>query len=158
MLFCKLCGAALLTGAAFVLGLWRRAFLRARVRQAEGYLELLGYVTAQIECFSTPVDRIFANCDRTLLQKCGVSSPPRDFAELLALSPPRQTAAFAAVLTEFAGAFGGCYRAEQLRACAFAAARLTPLCERMRAELPRRERAALLLPPALAAAVLLMLV
>ena len=52
---------------------------------------------------------------------------------------------------------GGSYRAEQLRCCDYYLERIVPLCDRMTGELPKRERMALILPMAMAAILVLML-
>ena len=130
---------------------------RRRYAQAEGFLTLLRTVRLDIDCFSMPVERILKQCDPHLLADCGVTRPPEDFAVLLReanLCLPRE---ICRLLWDFSAQLGSSYREEQLRCCDYYLARLAPFCDKLRAELPKREKTAFLLPVAVAAVLLLML-
>ena len=144
-----LCGAGL--GATLL------RYERRRYLQAEGYLTLLRTVRLDIDCFSMPVDRILRQCEPRLLADCGVTRPASDMAALLGEARLCLPAEFCRLLRDFAARLGDSYREEQLRCCDYYLARLTPLCDKMRAELPKREKMALLLPVAVAALLALML-
>lgn len=159
MHFCKWLGILLLFACGVTAGLALRAFFRRRCAQAEAFLALLRYVRWQIDCFSTPQEGILANCDRKLLADCGVEKAdrPKDFSALLhsvrLFLPEEMTA----LLSECMGELGGTFRGEQLRCIDYYTARLSPMCEQMRRELPKWEKLALVLPVALSAAVVLLL-
>ena len=63
-----------------------------------------------------------------------------------------------ALLCDFSKDLGTTYREEQLRCCDYYLSRLCPICEKLRAEQPRRIRLAWLLPIALCTALILMLI
>ena len=141
MRYCKLLGACLLLGCGVFLGL-----------RAEGFLSLLRHIRAQIDCFSTPLQGIFANCDAGILADCGVEiAGPGDLDELLRGTRLYLPQECCRLLFELAGRLGGGYRADQLRCCDYYTERLSPICDRLRQDLPRREKMALILPVAGAA-------
>lgn len=159
MHFYKWLGLILLLICALLVGLALRTFFRRRCTQAEGFLALLRYIRWQIDCFSAPQEQILAGCERKLLLACGVEEAkrPAEFSALLQdvhLFVPEE---MSALLSECMQALGASFRAEQLRCIDYYTARLTPLCEQMRKELPKWEKLALVLPLSLSAAVVLLL-
>lgn len=154
----KILGVALLLGVGVLSGLAFAAFERRRCRQAEGFVALLRYIRLQIECFSMPVCKILESCDGQILVDCGVEAEAlTDFSALLTGTRLYLPEEFCRLLSDFGAQLGGCYRAEQLRCCDYYLERLTPLCDRLRGDLARRERMVLLLPMAVAAILVLML-
>ena len=84
MHFFKLLGGALILGCGMALSVMLSRYERARVRQGAGFLSLLCFIRAQIDCFSLPFGHILANCDAKLLADCGVeTAEAADFKELL---------------------------------------------------------------------------
>ena len=158
MRYCKWCGLVLVLLCGVAVGVAAAAYERRRYRQAEGFLALLRHVRGQIECFSTPLRGIFANCDEGIWADCGAQRvPPRDLAALLRdvqLLVPQE---ICRLLLSLAERLGTGYREEQLRCCDYFLERLIPLCDKMRTELPKRERIALFLPMAVAAIAVLTL-
>lgn len=159
MHFCKWLGILLLLAGGLSAGLALRAFFRRRCAQAEGFLALLRYIRWQIDCFSAPRERILANCDRKVLADCGVekNDRPKDFSALLQSVRLFLPEEMSSLLSDCMGELGGSYRGEQLRCIDYYTARLSPMCEQMRKELPKWEKLALILPLSLAAAVVLLL-
>ncbi len=158
MHFFRWLGAGVIFACGIFAGLFFAAYERRRVLQAEGFLSLLRVIRMQIDCFSMPVSRILAECDRTLLADCGVSGTPKDFKALLGSTRLYLSEEICRLLADFAGRLGASYREEQLRCCEYYLARLAPYCDTLRAEQPRRERMALILPPALSVALILLLI
>jgi len=158
MPFFKIVGAGVIFLCGIFAGLFFAAYERRRVRQAEGFLSLLRLIRLQIDCFSMPVSRILATCDPDVLAACGVSQPPRDFKTLLLETKLYLSEEICRLLSDFAGRLGGSYREEQLRCCDYYLARLAPYCDALRTEQYRRERMALILPPALSVALILLLI
>ncbi len=151
-------GALLLLGAGIALGGIFGGFERRRCRQAEGFLALLRHIRLQIDCFSLPVSRILSGCDGKILADCGVESVSlSDFRALLESTRLYVPEEVCRLLWEFGERLGNSYREDQLRCCDYVIERLTPVCDRLRAELPKREKMMLLLPPALAAMLILLL-
>ena len=157
MHFFKWLGVGVILCCGIFAGIFFAAFERRRLAQAEGFLSLLRVIRLQIDCFSMPLSRILAECDIEVLRACGVSAPPADFKTLLREAKLYLSEEICRLLTDFGGRLGGSYREEQLRCCDFYLARLAPYCDTLRTELPKRERMALLLPPALSVALILLL-
>ena len=157
MHFFRWLGAGVIFACGVFAGLFFAAYERKRVLQAEGFLSLLRVIRMEIDCFSMPVSRILAECDKALLAACGVVGTPKDFKALLGGTRLYLSEEICRLLADFAARLGGSYREEQLRSCEYYLARLAPYCDTLRADLPRRERMALILPPALSVALILLL-
>lgn len=157
MHFFKWLGVGVILCCGIFSGLFFAAFERRRLEQAEGFLSLLRLIRLQIDCFSMPVSRILSQCDKSVLAACGAAAPQSDFKALVRDTKLYLSEEMCRLLTDFAGRLGGSYREEQLRCCEYYLARLAPYCDTLRAELPKRERMALFLPPALSVALILLL-
>lgn len=158
MRYCSWLGALLLLLCGALAGGGTLAYERRRCRQGEAFLSLMRHIRAQIDCFSTPLQGILANCDPAVWRDCGVSEPPRGLAELLRDAPLCMPDEACRLLFDAAARLGAGYREEQLRCCDYFLERLTPICDKMRRELPKRERLALLLPITAAAILVLLLI
>lgn len=157
MHFFKWIGVGLLLCCGVLGGLFFAAFERRRVTQAEGFLRLLRAIRVQIDCFSLPVPHILSTCDSALLHDLGTAVVPQSLPQLLASTRLYLSPEICLLLSEFAGRLGTGYREEELRSLDYYIARLSPYCEGLRRELAKRERMALLLPPALSVALALLL-
>ena len=158
MRFFKMAGMLLL----FVCGLFASALLvrfeKKRARQAEGFLSLLRFIRMQIDCFSAPIGRILSKIDEKTRKDCELPENAPDFPRLLEgtslfVPPEMQT-----LLEQFSKDLGKGYREDQLRTCDYYIAQLRLHCEKIRAELSKRIRLWLLLPPILTAALILLLI
>lgn len=145
-----LCGA--LTGGLLV------HFEQRKCRQAEGFLALVRHIRLQIDCFSLPVDRILSALDKGIKEDCGLNGGEKSLPALLSATELFLPWEMHELLLRFSLDLGQGYREDQLRCCDYYLARLSPHCERIRAELPRKMRLWLLLPPALSGALALMLI
>ena len=157
MHFFKWLGVLLLFACGALVGAAAAALERRRVTQAEAFLRLLGVIRVQIECFSLPLPRIFAACDEALWRDLGIAPQPQNFQALLEGVQLYLAPDICLLLTEFGTRLGSGYREEELRALDYYMARLAPYCDRLRAELPKRQRLSWLLPLALSAALVLLL-
>ena len=157
MLYFKWIGILLILLCGVGAGLAFASFERRRFAQAMGFLALLRYIRLQIDCFSLPVCKILGNCDREVLLDCGAPDGARDVPALLQGTRLYLPDEVCRLLQDFSAQLGGSYREEQLRCCDYYVARLAPFCDRLREELPRRTRMALLLPMAFAAILVLLL-
>ena len=159
MLFCKLLGGVLLLGAGLGLGLRARHAARRELRRTEGFLALLGHIRTQIESFSMPIDKILACCDRRLLADCGADGMGfSDFSALLLEASGELPREAVRLLECFGKELGRGYRADQLRHCEQYMTLLERECRLLREALPRREKTLLVLPIAISAMALLMLI
>lgn len=158
MHYFKAVGIVLILLVGVGLGVALSAYERRRCRQAEGFLALVRYIRLQIDCFSQPIGRILAGCDNGILVDCGVESDQLpDFATLLRGTRLYIPEDMCRLLMDFGSQLGGSYREDQLRCCDYFLERLIPCCDRLRAELPKREKMMLLLPMAFAAMLVLLL-
>ena len=157
MHFVRWIGAGALLFLGVVLGLIFSGFEKRRLDQAEGFLALLRYTRLQIDCFSLPIGKILATVEEKTLLSCGAAGRPQDFEGLLSGTTLYLSEEICRLLFELSARLGGSYREEQLRCCDYYIARLSPYCDSLRADLPRREKMALFLPPALAVALILLL-
>ena len=153
----KMLGIAALFFCGGLGGLFFASFERARCKQAEAFVDLIRNIRLQIECFGTPIAGILASLDSQLYTALGASKPPADLDALLAHVTLLVDREYAQLLREFAACLGTGYREEELRYCDYYIARLSPLAQKMRDELEKRTRLALVLPLALSAALILLL-
>ena len=154
----KIVGIVLILCCGVLGGLSFAMFERRRYRQAEGFLSLLRHIRLQIDCFSMPVAQILAACDARILADCGTEATAlSDFNALLQGTRLYVPEEMCRLLFDFGTQLGSSYREEQLRCCDYFLERLIPCCDRLRAELPKRERMALILPVAISAMLVLLL-
>ena len=158
MHFAKGIGLLLLFFCGVTTGLLLARFEQRRCKQAEGFIALVRHVRLQIDCFATPVERILASLDASIRADCALPSRADSFPALLASTELLVPEELRDLLIGFSSDLGSSYREEQLRCCDYYLSRMTPYCERIRAELSRRVRLWLLLPGALSAALCLMLI
>ena len=157
MLFTKGLGIALVFALAIGASALLARFERSKCLQAEGFVDLIRNVRLQIDCFGTPIERILASLDDKLYAALGAPRDPCDLGDLLDKTPLLVDREYAGLLRDFAAALGTGYREEELRYCDYYLARLAPLAQKIREELEKRIRLALILPSALAAALVLLL-
>ena len=144
MLIFKCIGCLLLLGAGTLVGIALLTLEKRRVTQGEGFLALVRFLRWQIDTLARPLPDILAACQSSVLAARGAE---------LCLSEEICT-----LLYEFANGLGATYREEQLRACDYLLTRITPYCDTIRRELPKRERIALFLPIAATVALILLLI
>ena len=157
MPFAKILGIALLFGCGgLAAALWTR-FEHQRCLQAEGFVDLIRNIRLQIDCFGTPLGKILSSLDEKLYAALGAPPRPTDIDALLAGTLLLVDREYAQLLRDFAASLGTGYREEELRYCDYYLARLLPLAQRVRGELEKRMRLALILPMALSAALVLLL-
>ena len=157
MPFTKWLGNILLLGCGLLGSMLGARFERARCLQSEGFVDLIRNIRLQIECFGTPISKILSGLDDKLYASLGVKQVPHDLDTLLSQTLLLVDREFLKLLREFAKSLGTGYREEELRYCDYYLARLVPLAQNMRDELEKRVRLALILPPALSAALILLL-
>lgn len=157
MLFTKGLGIALILASGVLAGVLLARFERAKCLQAEGFVDLVRNIRLQIECFGTPIAKILSSLDEKLFATLGAPRAPADLHALLDGTTLLVEREYAKLLRDFATSLGTGYREEELRYCDYYLARLVPLAQKSREELEKRTRLALVLPLALAAALVLLL-
>lgn len=111
--------AVLLSGIACGVSLNKRA--ECELREAEGWTELFKYMTEKIIAFGMPINDIIAECDRTILKKCGlleVKDTSLTFKEKV-LSRDLRYKRSEKIIRAFAESFGKIDRAEQIKDCEY---------------------------------------
>ncbi len=154
----KWLGGGLIALCALLAGVLCARYEQKKYRQAQGFVALIRHIRSQIECYGTPVDRILATLEERTLLDCGLCQRPTELSALLLQNEIYLPDELLGELQGFFGELGGSYREQQLRCCSYYLERLAPLCAEMQQLLPKRVRLALLLPPALVAALALVLI
>ena len=155
----KCLGCILLLIASALIATSLLAFERRRVTQAEGFLALIRFLRCQIDTLARPLPQILAECDASVLHACGWTAAPRPTSLITLLDGTALylSEEICTLLYDFGRSLGIGYRDEQLRSCDYHLARLTPYCDTLRRDLPKKERVALFLPIAAALALILLL-
>ena len=137
----RIVGAAILSlcGVLFAAHLNRRA--ECRLRQVEGWISLLRFVKAQVECFSLPMSEILLRCDQAVLQSCGYPAdiPPKSFSAMCEASTFCD-AECVRIARAFAEEFGKGYREEEMRGCDYYLAQLEAHKEMLAKKLPVQKK------------------
>ncbi len=154
----KLIGLFFLLCSGILASIMLVRFEQKRCRQAEGFVALLRHIRLQIDCFSLPVSRILTTLPPQIREACDIPEGASSFPVLLTKTKLLLPTEACELLTAFGEDLGSSYREDQLRLCDYYIARLSPHCERIRAEQSRRIRLFLILPIALAAALALLLI
>ena len=137
----RIVGAAILSlcGVLFAAHLNRRA--ECRLRQVEGWISLLRFVKAQVECFSLPMSEILRRCDKEVLRSCGYPADlsPKSFSAMI------EAASFcdgesARIARAFSEEFGKGYREEEMRGCDYYLAQLEAHKECLAKKLPAQKK------------------
>ena len=157
MHFTKALGILLLLACGVLGGIFLAAFERAKCRQAEGMLDLIRHIRLQIDCFGTPLSAILCSLDDKLYAALGAPRDCTDMETLLMRTPLLLDRELCRLLRDFAASLGTGYREEELRFCDYYLERLSPPVQRIRKELEKKTRLSLVLPPALSAALILLL-
>lgn len=141
MNYYKVAGALLLAACGILMTLVLNRRADRALSQLDGWIALLRYVRAQVDCFSLPMAEILSRGDEALLRSCGYEggAPPRSFDDLLSACPIRDEET-RRILWGFADAFGRGYREEQLKRCDYDCALLCGRREALAAKLPERKR------------------
>ena len=140
-MFLKLTGALLLVGGSFAMARHLNKTEETKLSYADGWISMIKYVQAQVECYSLPVEDILSGCDKGMLELCGYTSDiqPSSFA-MLSEAIYKGDGDIGKTLEKFFSEFGSCYREEQVRRCAHC---LTSLEERratIKEQLPIKKR------------------
>ncbi len=127
------------SGGLMTYRLNRRA--TAALRQTEAVCELMGYIKAQIECFSLPIGDILARADRQLLSACGYggSTAPPSLSELC-LHIRWEDRESEKIFRRFCSEFGRSFRAEQVSRCAYFLSLLEDRKKTQDRELPAKKK------------------
>lgn len=141
MIALRLAGAFLLTFSGAFAARYINACASMQLLQTEGFISLVRFIRAQVDCFSLPIGQILAFCDADTLWRCGYEkkSAPKSILELaqgIRISDKEACEIFCS----FASEFGRGYRREQLRACDYYLALLEERRKTLLASLPLKKK------------------
>ena len=109
--------------------------------QAEAMISFLRYVKLRVDCYAMPIDRILADCDKSIYERIGYADAkkPEDLSCLASrcISLNRE---IKAIMEKFALEFGKSYREDQVKLCDRYIDELTTLRSDISARLPMRKK------------------
>ncbi len=159
MIFFKWLGMALLLAVGAAVGCARVSFVRARRRQAAGFLSLIGSMRSQVSLCGASMGQMLTTVDMAVLRDCGFEAKerPTDLATLMEAVTLWQSAEINRLLVLLAREFGRGGLTDQLRYLDDSLNHLAPYCRRQAAGARAEDRAAFFLPVALSALLILLL-
>ena len=134
----KLIGALLILGAGATVAKIRITHEKKKLWVLDGWLGLLRYTRAQIDCYLMPLEEIFRSADGELIRAAGAGSARRSQKELLDTALPYLEGESARLLRSWLHELGNGYREEQLRRCDYYLAALEKERERLATALPAK--------------------
>ncbi len=145
----------LLIGAVSALGAVH--YEKRRLSVLDGWLDLIQYIRAQIDCYLKPMKEILEESRPELFEACLSPSPPGDLEAVLKHSAVYLDGDGKRLAEDFVKEIGSSYREDQLRRCDYYLDGMRRQRERIAAELPSRIRmcAGICLCISLGAAILL---
>lgn len=142
----RITGVLLLAGLTLYLCLFFTGVEGRRVRQCEGFLLLLRHIRAQITCFRTPIEQIYAGFENEALRQAGFLAALQKGGFSPALADCRAQLLLEAeeykLLHAFGQEVGRSLTGEQAALCDYTIAELEKALAHRREEAPRRIRAA----------------
>jgi hypothetical protein len=97
-------------------------FQKKRIKQINGFIDLIDYIKNQVECFLLPLDQILIKCDKELLNNCGIClshSNCKNMNEVIESTHFYCDDEVIELLNKFSYSFGKAYLHEQLRSCEY---------------------------------------
>ena len=90
---------------------------RKRVAQIDSFMAIIRYIRDQIDCYSAPIGRIFAECPRHFFDGLGGYQGEISFGQLLERHEFTVDGEGKRILFEFSDSLGKNYRDRQIRLC-----------------------------------------
>ncbi len=136
----KLLGAVLILAVGGFAAYSTARYEKKRLSVLDGWIDLIVYIRAQIDCYLMPMDEILQNGDHTLLDACMSPTNATDLDAILRASSLYLDGEVKRLLEHFVRETGSTFREEQLRRCDYYVSALRTQRERLAAELPARRR------------------
>ena len=128
ILACGIEGARRLNGMA-----------QKEVSLIDAYVTLVRYITVQIDCFARPIGDILKNCDKKILETCGIQNEASDLFELFSCCELSDKDALS-IFGSFCSEFGKSYLDEQLKRCEICVSSLEKRKEELSSELQKKKK------------------
>ena len=113
----KLVGSALVMISCIAVSRTVLTAERSKSEQIEAFISLLRYIRHQIDCYSIPMDRIFADCPLDILEPLGGKENDMSFERLLKRKEIILEGEAKHILEEFSETLGKNYRDRQIKLC-----------------------------------------
>lgn len=157
MILLKTLGAALILSVGGIAAFSAVRYEKKRLGVIDGWIDLILYIRAQIDCYLTPIDEILKKEDRPTPNDVNAPDAPADLSAVLNASRVYLDGDAKRLLERFVGEIGSSYREDQLKRCDYCVGSLRTQRERIAAALPSRTRlcAALCLCASIGTAILL---
>ena len=117
----KLIGIAIIFICSAAAGFGYTAMLKQRQKYLDGLIKLVRFIRVQIECFSSPLDIIYADFTDEVLDKCGFTEILKNSGLSTALEQKKETLALTddtfELLSNFSSELGKSFSDEQVKHC-----------------------------------------
>lgn len=140
MIILKLLGAALILAVGVLCAFLSVRYEKKRICILDGWIDLIQYIRAKIDCYLMPIGEILTSTDRPLRTLCELDGAQSDLAAILRASRAFLDGETLRLLNGFVSEIGTTYREEQLRRCDYYLLALRMQRERCSAELPTKKR------------------
>ena len=156
MLFYKLLGGGLIILCGYICGRSICQREERKLRQIDGLIDFVSCIRDKIDRYLMPIDRILKECDRDVLYVCGFSGEAENLCEMV------DGAVFfdesiRGEMQSFAEELGRGWRESQLKLCDRSLGALRRERDRLSADLPRSQRAAMTLAMSVSAGITILL-
>ena len=147
MLLFKLLGSTSILLSASIFYFETRKYEKEKLKQTDAFISLLRYIKKQIDCFSAPISVIMAQCNKKLLEDCGIDTKSINdlsyndfFARIIENCDFYIDNEAIEILQKFGHEFGKTYRDEQLRSCDYYISELVKYREKIALEIPKERK------------------
>ncbi len=153
----KLLGAALVLSVGVISAFGTVRYEKKRLSVLDGWIDLILYIRAQIDCYLTPLYEILSSSDPALMHACMSPEHETDLGAILRASSIYLDGNSKRLLESFIREIGSGYREEQVKLCDYYISALRTERAKVADELPTRMRlyAALCICVSLGTAILL---
>lgn len=134
----KIAGVLLILSAGLFGVFYASATERKRLLVLDAWIELIGLIRGQIDCFLTPLGDILKLADKQLLSHLSSGTDRRDLSALLNDSAPYLDPDCYRYLSALVRSLGSGYREDQIRACDYCTEQLRKRREELGRQLPAR--------------------
>ena len=143
MLGIKLLGGVMIILSSFFVGRTLCSYERNRLLESEAFLNLIRHIKSEIFCYKTPLPKIISSYTDKSLSSCGfLSSFDISWNDALTSSWDKLhiDGETKELLLAFGKELGGSYKDEQINSCDYYANKLSEKIEKIRVELPQKEK------------------
>lgn len=138
----KILGIALISGCCAGVGILYNRALRQEQNYLEGLLRLARFIRSRIDCFSSPLDSIYADFSDEALNTCGFTEILRNDGLTAAIEAKKDTLSLSEetydLIIRFSAELGKSFSDEQVRHCDHYIALIDEKANSAASELPKK--------------------